>query len=189
MLTKNRPSFVIGEESLGKIRGHDIKFYLNVERPNPPILRRPPYPGSLETRKEIEKNINELLEMDFIMKIGHNERVQALGVALQQRKILDGDSTEGVIFCISRKLKDSEARYGANQIEHLCLVWALEKLHYYLECAVFEMYTDCTAWKPLLNMTATNRQMLSWQIAIQEYRRNMTIIYKERKSHTNADGN
>ncbi|MBW0571649.1 hypothetical protein O181_111364 [Austropuccinia psidii MF-1] len=30
--------------------------------------------------------------------------------------------------------------------------------------------------------------MLRWQIAIQEYRRNMTIIYKEGKSHTNADG-
>ncbi|MBW0541211.1 hypothetical protein O181_080926 [Austropuccinia psidii MF-1] len=30
--------------------------------------------------------------------------------------------------------------------------------------------------------------MLRWQIAIQEYRGNMNIIYKEGKSHTNADG-
>ncbi|MBW0560884.1 hypothetical protein O181_100599 [Austropuccinia psidii MF-1] len=30
--------------------------------------------------------------------------------------------------------------------------------------------------------------MLKCQIAIQEYRGNMTIIYKEGKSHTNADG-
>ncbi|MBW0477300.1 hypothetical protein O181_017015 [Austropuccinia psidii MF-1] len=30
--------------------------------------------------------------------------------------------------------------------------------------------------------------MLRWQIAIQEYRGNMTIIYKEGKSHTNSDG-
>ncbi|MBW0577408.1 hypothetical protein O181_117123 [Austropuccinia psidii MF-1] len=30
--------------------------------------------------------------------------------------------------------------------------------------------------------------MLRWQIAIQEYRGNMTTIYKEGKSHTNADG-
>ncbi|MBW0589664.1 hypothetical protein O181_129379 [Austropuccinia psidii MF-1] len=29
--------------------------------------------------------------------------------------------------------------------------------------------------------------MLRWQIAIQEYRGNMTIIYQEGKSHTNAD--
>ncbi|MBW0503580.1 hypothetical protein O181_043295 [Austropuccinia psidii MF-1] len=40
------------------------------------MLRRPPYPESLETRKEIEKQINELLDMDFIRKIGHNEIVE-----------------------------------------------------------------------------------------------------------------
>ncbi|MBW0513869.1 hypothetical protein O181_053584 [Austropuccinia psidii MF-1] len=30
--------------------------------------------------------------------------------------------------------------------------------------------------------------MLRWQIAIQEYKEDMTIIYKEGKSHTNSDG-
>ncbi|MBW0502153.1 hypothetical protein O181_041868 [Austropuccinia psidii MF-1] len=40
------------------------------------MLRRPPYPEILETRKEIEKNINELLEMDVIRKIGPNEMVE-----------------------------------------------------------------------------------------------------------------
>ncbi|MBW0463737.1 hypothetical protein O181_003452 [Austropuccinia psidii MF-1] len=53
MLRKNIPEFAIGEEPLGKIRGHDIELYLDVERPYSPILRRPPYPASLETRKEI----------------------------------------------------------------------------------------------------------------------------------------
>ncbi|MBW0510458.1 hypothetical protein O181_050173 [Austropuccinia psidii MF-1] len=75
MLRKNRPAFAIGEEPLGKIKGHDIELYLDVERPYPPMLRRPPYPESTETRKEIEKHINELLEMDVIRSIGHNERV------------------------------------------------------------------------------------------------------------------
>ncbi|MBW0565824.1 hypothetical protein O181_105539 [Austropuccinia psidii MF-1] len=113
---------------------------------------------------------------------------QGLGEALHQRQIVDGEPREGVICYISRQLKDSEARYGATQTEFLCLVWALEKLHYYLEGAVFKVYTDCTALKFLLNMKTTNRHMLRWQIAIQEYRGNMTIIYKEGKSHTNADG-
>ncbi|MBW0470121.1 hypothetical protein O181_009836 [Austropuccinia psidii MF-1] len=76
MLRNNRPAFSIGEEPLGKIRGHDIKLYLDVERPYPPMLRRPPCPASLETRKEIQKHINELLEMDVIRKIGHNEIVE-----------------------------------------------------------------------------------------------------------------
>ncbi|MBW0471077.1 hypothetical protein O181_010792 [Austropuccinia psidii MF-1] len=113
---------------------------------------------------------------------------QGLGAALQQRQIVDGEPREGVIFYISRQLKDSEARYGATQAECVCLVWALEKLHYYLEGAVFEVYTDCTELKLLNNMKTTNRHMLLWQIAIQGYRGNITIIYKEGKSHTNADG-
>ncbi|MBW0470298.1 hypothetical protein O181_010013 [Austropuccinia psidii MF-1] len=76
MLRKNRPVFAIGEEPLGKIRGHDIELYLDVERPYPPMLSRPPYPESLEPKKEIEKHINELLDMDVISKIGHNEIVE-----------------------------------------------------------------------------------------------------------------
>ncbi|MBW0471435.1 hypothetical protein O181_011150 [Austropuccinia psidii MF-1] len=76
MLRKNRPEFAIGEEPLGKIRGHDIELYLDVERPYPHMLRRPPYPEGLETRKEIEKHINELLAMDVIRQIGHNEIVE-----------------------------------------------------------------------------------------------------------------
>ncbi|MBW0530996.1 hypothetical protein O181_070711 [Austropuccinia psidii MF-1] len=113
---------------------------------------------------------------------------QGLGADLHQRQILDGEPREGVICYISAQLKDPEASYGATQTECLCLVWAIEKLHYYLEGTVFEVYTDCTALKSLLNMKTTNRHMLWWRIAIQEYRGNMTIIYKEAKTHTNADG-
>ncbi|MBW0469682.1 hypothetical protein O181_009397 [Austropuccinia psidii MF-1] len=76
MLKKNRPEFAIGEEPLGKIRGHDIELYLVLERPYPPMLKRPPYPASLETGKEIGKDINELLNMDVIGNIGHNEIVK-----------------------------------------------------------------------------------------------------------------
>ncbi|MBW0500178.1 hypothetical protein O181_039893 [Austropuccinia psidii MF-1] len=75
-LRKNRPAFAIGEEPLGKIKGHDIELYLDVERPYPPMLRRPPYPERLESGKKIEKHINELLDMDFLRKIGHNEIVE-----------------------------------------------------------------------------------------------------------------
>ncbi|MBW0490035.1 hypothetical protein O181_029750 [Austropuccinia psidii MF-1] len=67
---------------------------------------------------------------------------QGLGAALHQRQIVDGEPRGGVICYISRKLKDSEARYGATQTEFICLVWALEKLHYYLEGEVFEVFTE-----------------------------------------------
>ncbi|MBW0469221.1 hypothetical protein O181_008936 [Austropuccinia psidii MF-1] len=40
---------------------------------------------------------------------------QGLGAALHQREAVDSEPREGVICYISRKLKDSEARYGATQ--------------------------------------------------------------------------
>ncbi|MBW0509537.1 hypothetical protein O181_049252 [Austropuccinia psidii MF-1] len=76
ILRNIRPSFSIGEELLGKLRGHDIEIYLDVERPYSLMLRRPTYPESLEPSKEIEKNINELLGMNVIRKIGDNEIVE-----------------------------------------------------------------------------------------------------------------
>ncbi|MBW0477247.1 hypothetical protein O181_016962 [Austropuccinia psidii MF-1] len=71
-LRKNRLTFGIGEEPLSKLRGHDIELYLYLEIPYPPMLRKPPYSASLENRKEIEKHLSELPDMDLIRKIGHN---------------------------------------------------------------------------------------------------------------------
>ncbi|MBW0551543.1 hypothetical protein O181_091258 [Austropuccinia psidii MF-1] len=95
---------------------------------------------------------------------------------------------EGPICFISQQIKPTEARYGASQTEGLCLVWALEKLNYFLQGCVFEVITDFAAIKSLLNMKAPNRHMLRWQIAIQEYRGNMTIAHKDGNFHKNADG-
>ncbi|MBW0560657.1 hypothetical protein O181_100372 [Austropuccinia psidii MF-1] len=70
----------------------------------------------------------------------------------------------------------------------LCLVGALEKLHYYLDGTVFDVITDCNAVKSLLSMKTPNRHMLRWQIASQEYRGNMTTVHKSGNIHKNADG-
>ena len=85
-----------------------------------------------------------------------------LGAVLQQVHIVDDVPKDIVICYISRTLKKGELGYGATQLECLCLVWALEKLHYYLDGSVFEVYTDCTAVRSLLNMKTTNRHMLRW---------------------------
>ncbi|MBW0579389.1 hypothetical protein O181_119104 [Austropuccinia psidii MF-1] len=111
-----------------------------------------------------------------------------LGAALHQVQLINDDPMEGIICFISIQIKPTEARYGESQMECLCLVWALEKLNYFLEGCVFEVITDCTAVKSLLNMKTPNRHMLRWQIAIQEYRGNMTIGHKDGNVHKNSDG-
>ncbi|MBW0559027.1 hypothetical protein O181_098742 [Austropuccinia psidii MF-1] len=110
-----------------------------------------------------------------------------MGATLHQVQVINDKPVEGPICFICRKIKPTEARYGASQMECLCLVWALEKLKYSLEACVFEVITDCTAVKSLLNMKKPNRHMLRWQIAIQEYRGNMTIAHKDGNIHKNAD--
>ncbi|MBW0542158.1 hypothetical protein O181_081873 [Austropuccinia psidii MF-1] len=166
--------------SLYKLFSKDIVFEITKERRD-----------SYERIKHELNNAPVLSLPDFELPIKfyrYSACSQGLGAALHQRQIVDGEPREGDICYISRKLKDSKARYGATQTECLCLVWALEKLHYYLEGVVFEVYTGCTALNSLLNMKTTNRHMLRWKIAIQKYRGNMTIRHKKGKRHTNSDG-
>ncbi|MBW0466678.1 hypothetical protein O181_006393 [Austropuccinia psidii MF-1] len=72
-------------------------------------------------------------------------------------------------------------------MECLCLVWELEKFHYYLDGSVFEVITDSNAIKSLLNMRTPKRHTLIWQNAIQEYRYNMTIVHKAGNIHKSSD--
>ncbi|MBW0474356.1 hypothetical protein O181_014071 [Austropuccinia psidii MF-1] len=75
-MRKNRLAFAIGEEPLGEIRGQDLKLCLDVERNLSTHSEKTSISRSVETRKEIEKHINEFLHMDLISKIGHNEIVE-----------------------------------------------------------------------------------------------------------------
>ena len=110
-----------------------------------------------------------------------------LGAALHQRREIDGKLQEVAICFISRTLRGAEMRYAATQLECLAVVWALEKLHYYLDGSTFEVITDCAAVKSLLGMRTPNRHMFRWQLAIQEYRGRMTISHRAGSMNQNAD--
>ncbi|MBW0581378.1 hypothetical protein O181_121093 [Austropuccinia psidii MF-1] len=111
-----------------------------------------------------------------------------LDAAPHQVQIINDKPVEGPICFISSLIKPAKARYEASQMECLCLVWALEKLDYFLEGCVFEVITDCTAVKSLLNMKTPNRHMLRWKTAIKEYKGNMNIFHKDGNIHKSADG-
>ncbi|MBW0540930.1 hypothetical protein O181_080645 [Austropuccinia psidii MF-1] len=49
---------------------------LNVERPYPPLLRRPAYPASPRAREALESHINELMKLGVLRNFGHNEEVE-----------------------------------------------------------------------------------------------------------------
>ncbi|MBW0556178.1 hypothetical protein O181_095893 [Austropuccinia psidii MF-1] len=127
-------------------------------------------------------------DFEFPFKLYIDASGDALVSAPHQVQIINDKLVEAPICFISRQIKPAEARYGASQMECLCLVWALEKLNYFLEGWVFEVITDCTVVKSLLNMQTPIRHMLRWQIAIEEYMGNMAIAHKDWNVHKNADG-
>ncbi|MBW0471478.1 hypothetical protein O181_011193 [Austropuccinia psidii MF-1] len=95
ILRKNRPAFSIVEEPLGKIKGHDIELYLDVERPYPPMLRRPPYPESLETRKEIDRVLSKCTPI--------NRKISLKKCNFSQQELLAlGNKVSGVSLAIDQ---------------------------------------------------------------------------------------
>ncbi|MBW0518693.1 hypothetical protein O181_058408 [Austropuccinia psidii MF-1] len=113
---------------------------------------------------------------------------EGLGATLHQKQIINDKPVQGSICFISRQTKPTEGRYAESQMEFLCLVWALGKLHYHLNGTVLDRTTDCNSVKSLFNMKTPNRNMLRWHISIQEYRGNMTIAHKYGNICKNADG-
>ncbi|MBW0536859.1 hypothetical protein O181_076574 [Austropuccinia psidii MF-1] len=73
---KDREAFASDYEPLGAIKGHEVDIILNVERPYPPLLRRPAYPASPRAREALEIHINELIKLGFFRNVGHNEEVE-----------------------------------------------------------------------------------------------------------------
>ncbi|MBW0510437.1 hypothetical protein O181_050152 [Austropuccinia psidii MF-1] len=76
ILFQYREAFASDNEPLGAIKGHQVEIMLNVERPYPPLLRRPAYPGSPRAREALESHIDELIKLGVLRKVGHNEEVE-----------------------------------------------------------------------------------------------------------------
>ncbi|MBW0530218.1 hypothetical protein O181_069933 [Austropuccinia psidii MF-1] len=76
LLSENRKAFASDKEPLGAIIGHEVDIILNIERPYPPLLRRPAYPASPKSREALEIHIKELLDLGVITMVGHNEEVE-----------------------------------------------------------------------------------------------------------------
>ncbi|MBW0540155.1 hypothetical protein O181_079870 [Austropuccinia psidii MF-1] len=69
-------AFASDNEPLGIIKGHEVDITLDIDRPYPPVLRRPAYSASPRAREALEKHIQELIQVGVIRKVGHNEEVE-----------------------------------------------------------------------------------------------------------------
>ncbi|MBW0505746.1 hypothetical protein O181_045461 [Austropuccinia psidii MF-1] len=64
------------KELLGSIIGHEVDIIVNVEKPYPPLLRRPGYSASPRARESLEVHIKKLMHLGVLRKVGHNEQVE-----------------------------------------------------------------------------------------------------------------
>ncbi|MBW0532112.1 hypothetical protein O181_071827 [Austropuccinia psidii MF-1] len=69
-------AFATDKEPLGSIIGHEVDIILDLEKPSPPLLRRPAYPASPTARKALDVHIKELIDLGVLRKVGHNEQVE-----------------------------------------------------------------------------------------------------------------
>ncbi|MBW0470257.1 hypothetical protein O181_009972 [Austropuccinia psidii MF-1] len=108
-----------------------------------------------ERTKAYEKIMKALTEAHLILipdwNIPFKKYIDAcgdsFGAALHQVQIIDDKYTEGPTYYISREIKPPEARYGASQVDCLCLVQELDKFHNYLGGSGFDMIADCNSVK------------------------------------------
>ncbi|MBW0465369.1 hypothetical protein O181_005084 [Austropuccinia psidii MF-1] len=69
-------AFASDNEPSGAIKGDEVDINLNIDRPYPPVLRRPAYPASPRAREALEKQIQELIHLVVLSKVGHKEEVE-----------------------------------------------------------------------------------------------------------------
>ena len=101
------------------------------------------------------------------------------------------DGSERPIAFASRTLSSAEKNYSQLEKEGLALVWGVKKFNQYLEGKHFTLITDhqplTYIFHPHKGIPATAAARLQrWAIFLSGYQ--YTIIYKNTKSHGNADG-
>ncbi|MBW0532456.1 hypothetical protein O181_072171 [Austropuccinia psidii MF-1] len=78
LLYDHRGAFASDKEPLEEIVGHQLEIILNIERPYPPLLRKPAYPASPKSREALEIHIKELLDLVVIRRVSQKEEVEIL---------------------------------------------------------------------------------------------------------------
>ena len=106
-----------------------------------------------------------------------------IGAVLSQ---VDDEGIDHPIVYLSRKLSAAEERYSVPEKEMLAIVWAVQKLEYYLIGYKFKIATDHQALKWLATAKCTNNRLMRWFLALQKF--SFDVEYRKGVVNGNADG-
>ncbi|GFX45769.1 retrovirus-related Pol polyprotein from transposon 17.6 [Trichonephila clavipes] len=92
---------------------------------------------------------------------------------------------EHLILSLSKKFSEVEKRYCTTEEECASIVFAIKRLHYYLDGNSFLVMTDHNPLVWLNRNASSNPRLMRWALALQPY--NFKIVHRSGKSHENAD--
>ena len=105
-----------------------------------------------------------------------------LGAVLAQ---LDADGKEHVVAYASRGLLGSEQRYSATEIECLAIIWAVKYFHPYLYDKYFQLITDYSALRGILERSQPTGRVARWTLLLQSYQ--FSVTHRPGKVNSNVD--
>jgi hypothetical protein len=108
-----------------------------------------------------------------------------LGAAVLEQ--LDENNQEHPIVYLLKTLNPAEKNYTSTEMECLATVWAVKKLHAYLDGSTSTIITDHLALQWLLDFNGSNKRLVRWSMELQPYRPNMTVRNRAGRVHDNAD--
>ncbi|MBW0552414.1 hypothetical protein O181_092129, partial [Austropuccinia psidii MF-1] len=187
LLYDHKEAFSSDKEPLGAIVGHEVEIILNIERPYPPLLRGPAYPESPKSREALEIHIKELLDLGVIRKVCQNEEVEKTTPVIvawnngEYRMV--GNFGALNTYAVPDRYPISKIQIALAQISQAAYISTMDALK-----GFYKNVVTLRARKYLRIIVNCGVHMLRWQMAIQEYRGNMTIVHKGGNIDKNADG-
>ncbi|GFS64569.1 retrovirus-related Pol polyprotein from transposon 297 [Trichonephila clavipes] len=119
-------------------------------------------------------------EREFIVQTDASNA--GMGAVLTQ---LTEQGEEHPIVYLSKKFSEVEKRYCTTEKECASIVFAIKRLHYYLDGNSFLVMTDHNPLVWLNRNVSSNPRLMRWALALQPY--NFRIVHRSGKSHKNAD--
>lgn len=106
----------------------------------------------------------------------------ALGAILMQE---GAEAIDHLIAFASRRLPKAKKNYSTTEREGLAMVYALEKYRHYLLGGHFNMYTNHSALKYLVNKPVLGGRICRWLLMFQEY--DFEVIIKPGRLNAGPD--
>ncbi|GFX63895.1 retrovirus-related Pol polyprotein from transposon 297 [Trichonephila clavipes] len=119
-------------------------------------------------------------EREFIVQTDASNA--GMGAVLTQ---LTEQGEEHPILYLSKKFSEVEKRYCTTEKECASIVFAIKRLHYYLDGNSFLVMTDHNPLVWLNRNVSSNPRLMRWALALQPY--NFRTVHRSGNSHKNAD--